>query len=175
MHAVSGVAYTTPDGVERTLRSTRGAKRLMSDKFGREKSLMDILNEHGDDSLFEIAHFMMHDENGDPPDITLKQFVFRTPQTTEATAELMAAVMSALTQGKTPKNELEVMVREFLEAQNKLALQQLTLKNSDSGVSAAITSDSPDASTSGSTAKRSSKRSSSVTPITSAPATTAQA
>lgn len=157
-HAVTPVPYTCPDGVERLLRSTRGAKQLMGEKFGRDKSLIDILNERGDDALIDIAIFMMYDDQGNPPDITPKRFAFAMPQTTDATAGLMAAVMSALSQGQTPKNELEARVKDFLETQARAETEKLM--SLVSGPSADSASDSQTASTGGDTAKRKSKRSS---------------
>ena len=106
----------TPDGVERFLRSTRGSKSLMRQKFGPNKDITEVLNEFGEEAMFDIAYFMMFDQNGNPPEgLTVTQFMHMTPNTNEATASVMAAIMSAVTQGKVEKKEIEPLMLAELD------------------------------------------------------------
>lgn len=156
MHAVAAIPFTTPDGVERKLRSTRGAKALIRERFGN-KDIVSILNEHGEEAMFEIAYFMMYDEAGEPPTgLTAKKLLFATPTTNEATASVMAAIMAAVSQGKAEKNELETLMLAHLNGAVEMEMNRLT--TSISGPSASSVSASQTSSTGGDTATPKLKR-----------------
>ena len=133
------VPFTTPDGAERNLRFSQGAKRRMNLRFGVGKSVPDILKEHGDNAILECAYFMMYDEDGKPPaDLTVDRlFEQLAPQ---QMTELLAAVMSAMTQAETPKNELETLLKRAQDLTVQSEIQKLIV--SGSGVSADSVSDS---------------------------------
>lgn len=118
MQAVHPVTITTADGVERVLRATRGVHVLMRQRFATLE-MKQILAENGEDALLEIAWFLMHDCEGNPPvDLSLTKFRFITPMGVETTSELLAALTEAMTQGKEKKTDLEP---KFLEAAKQLA------------------------------------------------------
>lgn len=118
MQAVHPVTITTADGVERVLRATRGVHVLMRQRFGTLE-MKQILEQNGEDALLEIAWFLMHDSEGNPPaDLPLNKLRFITPMGVEVTSELLAALTEAMTQGKEKKTDLEP---KFLEAAKQLA------------------------------------------------------
>jgi hypothetical protein len=128
MNAVVPVTYQTADGVERVLRSTRGAKALIRERFG-SVDVIDLLNKHSEEALFEIAWFMMHDEMGEPPkDLPLKKFMNITPASSESLAEVLAAITAAMSQGKQTKNELEAPMLEGLKRMEELQREELRQK-----------------------------------------------
>jgi hypothetical protein len=106
MHSVTPVKITLPDGVERELRFTIGAKKMIVDLLGMP--MQDALNKYDSGAFPEILWALMHDENGDPPDVSVKWLSATLPA--DSAGEIMAAIMSAATQGKTPKNELEALI-----------------------------------------------------------------
>jgi hypothetical protein len=111
MNALQPVTLVTPDGVSRELRDTPGARKAIYDKYG--ESNIQTLLARGDFMVFEIAYMMMHDEEGEPPKgLTLKRFMNCTP--TAATTEVLAAVMSAATNGVKPKNEIEALIQKSI-------------------------------------------------------------
>src|SRR5690348_5984389 len=107
MLPVSGVSYTTPDGVERPLRFTLGARKRIAEKFG-EPNLQRIFVKFGDGALPDIAYALMFDEKGKPPaDLDPAELAERL--TDDEAVALLAAVMSAASKGKVEKKELEAL------------------------------------------------------------------
>jgi hypothetical protein len=155
------VPYTTPDGAERNLRFSQGAKRRIATRFGAAKPLDQIMADHGDNAILEFAYFMMYDPDGKPPaDLTLDQFFENfAPQ---GMTELIAACMSAVVQGETPKNELETMLSTLMKTQTEQIQSEIMKRTSlGSGPSEGKVSDSPKTNSGGSPRKNS-KRSLSV-------------
>lgn len=108
MMPTENVTYTTPDGVERILRFTLGARRRIAEWFN-EPDVIVILQKISDGALPDIAYAMMYDAAGDPPEgLDRKTFA----ESLDDGVPLLAAVMSAVGKGATPKNELEAMLRE---------------------------------------------------------------
>lgn len=128
------VTYTTPDGVERVLRFTLGARRRIAERF-KEPNVMTIITKIGDGALPEIAYCMMYDEEGNPPaGLLMRSF----QESVDDATPILAAVMSAVQKGAVPPNELEAMLRK---AQQEMA--EKALIGSAPGVSPDIASDSP--------------------------------
>ena len=143
---VVSVPYTTPDGAQRNLRFSQGAKRRMNLRFGVGKSVPDILKEHGDNAILECAYFMMYDKDGNPPENLSLDALFEQFPPQQMT-ELLAAVMSAMTQAETPKNELETLLKTVQDMAIQTEIQKLT--GIGSGVSAGSVSDSESESSGG--------------------------
>ena len=105
MHAVTPVPFCTPDGVQRELRWTLGAQKRIANQFGND--LQKALNENGDGMVPDLGYACMYDKDGNPPaDLTAKQLAESLAEPTE----LLAAFLSARSQGQTPKNEFEVLL-----------------------------------------------------------------
>lgn len=115
MQAVTPVKLTLPDGVERELRFTLGAQKLIVDLTGM--LLRDALNKYDSGAFPEILYALMHDEEGEPPAVSLKWLRNNLPLT--AAPEIMAAILSAMVQGQAPKNEIEALVKKEMESQNQ--------------------------------------------------------
>lgn len=149
------IPYTTPDGAERNLRFSQGAKRRIANRFGAAKSLDQIMREEGDNAILEFAYFMMYDEDGKPPsDLTLDRFFEAfAPQGMPC---LIAACMSAVVQGETPKNELETLLNQMLTMQTDALQSEIQrMIGSGSGASPGSVSASPNESSGGSRRKNS--------------------
>lgn len=102
------VTYTTPDGVERVLRFTLGARKRIADAFGIP-DIQAIFAKYGDGALPQLAFAMMFDANGDAPGgLDVVQFA----EGVDDPLPLLAALMSAATKGATPKNVLEALLRK---------------------------------------------------------------
>jgi hypothetical protein len=141
MNAVTPVKLTLPDGVERELRFTLGAKKRIVDTLGMQ--LKDALNKYDAGAFPAILHALMHDEEGKPPSVSVTWLECHL--TDEQTPEIMAAIMSAASQGKASKNELEARLREAMTGQTN----QPT--GSTSSASEPSASDSADKSSGGDT------------------------
>ncbi len=113
MKTVTPVEVQTPDGVNRVLRFTLGARKRIQDKFGMP--FKEALDKFSEGAFPSILFALMHDVNGNPPtDITEAQLgEMLSP---EDTPEILAAILSAAMQGKKSKNEIEPMIREKMEA-----------------------------------------------------------
>jgi hypothetical protein len=108
MTAVTPVLLRDHLGVERELRFTPGARKLIAERFGTE-NLMQVSKDKGDWALYESAYLMMYDKKGQPPEgLSLDEWMWNCSGS-EA-RELAAAVLSAVTQGKTPKNAILEML-----------------------------------------------------------------
>lgn len=111
MMPTAPVTFTTPDGVERLLRFTLGARKRIAEMLCAG-SLIEVLNRYGDGALPTIAYAMMYDAHGDPPaGLVLADFA----ESVDDAPPLMAAIMSAASKGRIPKNELEAQLRKAAE------------------------------------------------------------
>lgn len=111
MHTVTPVTFEF-SGVERELRSTIGAHQMIEEHFGC--GVNQALKEHGAKALVYVAFAFLHDADGNPPaGITEKSIAFSI--SLDQFPALAAAVMSAITQGKASKNELEALIVAALE------------------------------------------------------------
>lgn len=135
MNTVTPVTFTTPDGVERTLRWTLGARTRIKERFHCD--LVEALQKHGDGAAADLLWCCLYDKEGKPPaDITLVELRESLPG--DACVDVMAVVMSAATQGKASPNEVEALIR----AQMKEAAAE-SQTSSISGASELSASDSP--------------------------------
>lgn len=150
MNAVTPVTITTPDNVERELRFTFGARKRISDIFGCD--LMAALNKYDSGAFPGVLFALMHDANGNPPSVTEAWLSENLP--IEAANEILAAIMSAATQGKTEKKYIEALL---------IAKQQGTT-GSTTGPSALSVSESATANSGGDTSNAKSKPESEPTP-----------
>lgn len=123
MNATTPITFTTPDGVERTLRFTLGARKRIQDRFGM--NLLQALNAHGDGALPEIAFALMFDEEGDPPkDLSVKRLAEALDS--DHSVPLMAAIMSSITKGQTSKKEIEALLLKAAEEERMKLATELT-------------------------------------------------
>jgi hypothetical protein len=151
---VNPVPFTTPDGAERNLRFSQGAKRRIGNRFGARKPIQQIMQEHGEDSIIEIAWLLMFDEDGKPPDITLDRFFETFPP--GAMLDLMSSVMSAISNAETPKNEIETLFNQVMALDTEMLKSEiLKMIGSGSGASAGSVSESPSVNSGGSRRGRS--------------------
>ena len=111
MKTVSPVTFEFA-GVERELRSTIGAHQMIEEHFGC--GINKALKEQGTKALIYCAFAFLHDASGDPPEgLTEKSISFSV--SLDQFPALAAAVMSAVTQGKASKNDLEALIITALE------------------------------------------------------------
>jgi hypothetical protein len=130
MQAVKTVTLTTADGVDRNLRCTPGALKRIADEFG-SSDFGRLATDKGDWVIFYVAYYMMYDSEGNPPnDMTLARFLEETPS--DATEEVLAAVLSAASQGRKEKNELATLIHQATQNQTGLSSLPLDLSVSDS-------------------------------------------
>ncbi len=112
MNAVKPTPFTTPDGVERQLRFTLGARRIIQDSFGM--TLKEALDKYDSGAFPEILYALMHDDKGNPPEgVTVQSLKFNLAA--EDSTEILAAIMAAASNGKTEKKEIEALLKENLK------------------------------------------------------------
>jgi hypothetical protein len=116
MHAVTPVTFTTPDGVERKLRATQGARLRIFERFG--KHVKEVLDTYGDAAFADILFALMHDEKGKPPN-GLSAEELRESLPMDSGAEIMAVIMHAFSQGKSDPNELRALLEKAMEIQTQ--------------------------------------------------------
>lgn len=106
-------------GVERTLRCSHGARRRIQKVIGGD--FKAALQAKGADALIDVLHALLHDATGKPPaDIPdTDSLAELLPSGSDADTELMAAIMSAMVQGKTSKNEIEELLKAAKAATEK--------------------------------------------------------
>lgn len=110
MDAVTPVTITTPDGVERSLRSTLGSRKRISEHFGI--TMPEAIKKYGEGAIPAILWAMLHDEQGQPPPFSVQYLEDNLPS--EQATALFAAILSASTNGRTSKNELEGLMLEVI-------------------------------------------------------------
>ena len=139
MTPLKAVTLATPDGVSRELRDTPGARKWIYERFG-EKNFLALARERGDWVLVEVAYRMMFDQKGNPPkDLTLDQLMENSSAAADG-SELFGAVMSAVSNGVRPKNEIEALLKEAMLAAERMEMEKLT--GLTSGLSLPSASDS---------------------------------
>jgi hypothetical protein len=137
-------------GVERELRFTHGAVKRIHEQFGM--GAKEALNAYDVGALPGILYALMHDRKGKPPEgVDVAELAEALP--VEDAPIYMAAVQSAMMQGRVPKDQLEVAIRQKLQKLQEEAEKEIArLTGSPSGHSAADVSVSPTASSGGDTA-----------------------
>ncbi|SRR5579885_826640 len=129
MHTVEPVKITTPDGVERELRFTLGARKRIAQIFGMQ--MTEALNKMGDGAIPGILWALLHDATGKAPDVSITWLEENLPA--DSATELHAAIMSAVVQGKTSKNEIEELLRKIQEAKSTISTSgRSALRSSES-------------------------------------------
>ncbi len=142
MNAVTPIQITTPDGVDRQLRFTLGARKRIQEIFGMD--LQAALNKHDSAAFPGILFAMMHDAEGNPPkDVTLSQLSEMLDPGDGV--EIMATILSAASQGKKTKDELIPILQAEMDRRLRL------LTGSGSGASLLDLSVSPTSSSGGDT------------------------
>lgn len=143
MNIVVPIQITTPDGVERTLRATLGARKRIRNTF--KCDMQEALNVYGDGALPEIAFSLMHDAKGKPPEgITAEELAESIAP--EDALSLMSAILAAFSQGKTDPNEVEALLTRLREMDQT---KEQTNTGSTSGDSVTAASELPIAPSSG--------------------------
>lgn len=134
MNSVTPVKYTTPDGVERELRATLGARKRIAERFGKS-DIGGVLQQFGDGALPEIAFAMMYDRKGKAPaDLTAAELA-EDLAPAEAT-KLLAHVLSAFGQGKTSPNDIAEALAMLLEETDPVAAVTRIIGSSSSDTAA---------------------------------------
>lgn len=135
MNVVTPVSYTTPDGVERKVRSSLGAQKRVTERFG--DNLQAALNKHGAAMLAELLYLYLYDEKQNPPkDLTVAELEEMLPSSQESLVEILSVIGSANTQGAIDKKNFAERIRAALQK----AAEQLNT-GSESGVSLELFSD----------------------------------
>ena len=132
MGAVIPVMFTTPDGVERPLRFTMGARRRMAIEFG-SANIQAILQTYDYGAVPRMLYLLLFDEKGNPPPFSKEEFEESFPSDSDLGDAAIAAIMSAALQGRIEKKDLEAAIAEFKK----------NLIGSNSGALASAASDSP--------------------------------
>jgi hypothetical protein len=124
-------------GVERELRFTHGAVKRIHEQFGM--GVKEALNAYDVGALPGILYALMHDRKGKPPEgVDVAELAESLP--VEDAPIYMAAVQSAMMQGRVPKEQLEVAIRQKMQEEAEKEIARLT--GSPSGHSAADVSGS---------------------------------
>lgn len=155
MNAVKPTPFTTPDGVQRELRSTPGARKLIVDLTGMQ--LKPALDKYDSGAYPEILFALLHDSKGNPPDGITVEYL-RWNLSDSDGVEIMASIMAAYSNGKLEKKDLEPMLKKAMSAE--------TGTGSKSGASAPSSSESPTNNSGGDTLSVSLTPESSATPST---------
>lgn len=125
MNAITPVKYTTPDGVERELRATLGARKRIAARF-KQSDVMKIVSQFGDGSLPEIAYALMYDSKGNPPQ-GLDVVEFAESLDTEDATDLFAHILSAFQRGRTSPNEIAEALKVILEEADLLTAMMTSI------------------------------------------------
>lgn len=107
MHVVKPIVISLPDGSERELRFTLGARKRIQEIFGMD--LKAALEKHQDGALPRILFALMHDADGNPPAVSINWLEENLPA--DSAVEVMAAIVSAAGQGKVSKKEIEDLMQ----------------------------------------------------------------
>lgn len=113
MSPVEKVFFDCPDGVARELRATLGARKRISELTGKSMAL--LITEQDGGAFPVILWAMMHDAEGNPPDISIKWLEENVPM--EDAVKAYAAILSAISQGKQKKTELEALLNLGMKVQ----------------------------------------------------------
>jgi hypothetical protein len=129
MNTVKPIILTMPDGVDRELRFTSGAKKRIVDYFGT--GLKDAMDKYDDGALPAILFALMHNGKGEPPAGITEAELAEMLDPADS-PEVLAAIMSASSQGQKTKNELEPLIRE--EMKKRAAMELAKMSGFASGV-----------------------------------------
>lgn len=99
------------DGVERELRFTHGAAKRIVDHFGMP--MRAALDKYDAGAFPGILHALMFDRKGNPPDVSVEELGETLPM--DGATEVLAAILSAMNQGKVPKEQLEAALKKAME------------------------------------------------------------
>ncbi len=117
MDPITPVTIKTPDGVERSLRFTFGARKRIVDLLGCGPR--EALTKYDSGALPDLLYACMFGQDGDPPvnkdGSPFDVKAYRESADQDASTEMMAAFLGAMTKGAVPKNELEALVRKSQE------------------------------------------------------------
>lgn len=114
MGPITPVKFTTPDGVERSLVWRLGSERLIVDWLGC--TLGQAIVRYDLAAVPDLLYASMYDDEMEPPkDLTRKKLAATLDP--DLRVEYMATWMSAVTKGRTPKNEIEAMLKKAMESQ----------------------------------------------------------
>ena len=121
MGPIAPVKFTTPDGVERSLVWRLGSERLIVEWLGCTHCQAIIKYDLA--AVPELLYASMYDDEMNPPkDLTLKRL--QATLDPDHRVEYMAAWMSAVTKGRTPKNEIEARLRVAME-QSRISMTDI--------------------------------------------------
>jgi len=112
MNTVTPVSITTPDGVERELRFTLGARKRIHEIFGF--GFQEALDKYDSGAFPGILYALMHDATGKPPNVTIEWLSENLPA--DSSNEILAAIMSAGSQGKASPKEIEALLAQTQQA-----------------------------------------------------------
>ena len=112
MNTVTPVTITTPDGVERELRFTLGARKRIHEIFGF--GFQEALDKYDSGAFPGILYALMHDSTGKPPDVTIEWLAENLPA--DSSNEILASIMSAGSQGKASPKEIEALLAQAQQA-----------------------------------------------------------
>lgn len=111
MNAVKPTPFTTPDGVERELRFTLGARKRIVELLGMHMN--EALNKYDSGAFPEILFALLHDESGNPPaGITVPYLAEHLLP--EQTTEILSAIYAAGTNGRVEKKILEPVIAKLM-------------------------------------------------------------
>ena len=99
------------DKGERELRFTMGARKRIGETFGC--SLQEALNKYDAGAIPGVLWALMHDEDGNPPDVTVKWLEENLAD--ENKYEYLSLIMSANMQGRTDPKAIEELLRAGAE------------------------------------------------------------
>jgi hypothetical protein len=112
MNTVTPVTITTPDGVERELRFTLGARKRIHEIFGF--GFQEALDKYDSGAFPGILYALMHDSTGKPPEVTIEWLAENLPA--DSSNEILASIMSAGSQGKASPKEIEALLAQAQQA-----------------------------------------------------------
>jgi hypothetical protein len=141
MNSVTPVKVKLFDGVERELRFTLGARKMIVDLLGMH--MRDALNKYDSGAFPAILFALLHDEKGKP---SVDLAWLESNLIDEDSAEIMAAIMAAGSQGKASKNELEALVRKAMEMESQEMTGSISVASQPSASDSAAMSSGGDTS-----------------------------
>lgn len=136
MNTVTPVTITTPDGVERELRFTLGARKRIHEIFGF--GFQEALDKYDSGAFPGILYALMHDATGKPPEVTIEWLAENLPA--DSSTEILSSIMSAGSQGKASPKEIEALLEQAQTAAAEA--ERLKRIGSTSGPSARSASES---------------------------------
>ena len=108
MSPVEKVFFDCPDGVARELRATLGARKRISELTGKSMAL--LITEQDGGAFPVILWAMMHDAEGNPPDISIKWLEENVPMEDAAKAWVRISAAFEEQQGTYPRGNADDVV-----------------------------------------------------------------